>query len=123
MRSWAISKLKLKSELPYRTIVRILGNEEDVKDWMKSDSFRRKKRWSVRNWTLGEQLNRWVAQMCERGNFVVPGDCDQGSVIANYSESSAPPHEQTNFSFSNWCLDCFKKRDKFKRHKIHGEDG
>ena len=119
---WAAANMQLRVLPSYRTVERILKNEEEVLSWASSDGRKRKKGWSVKNIVVELELRVWVMQMWECGVFLTDIMIQEKARRLQYAFNLLVPRtKQTNLAFSNGWLHLFKKRNGFKCYKSHGE--
>ena len=124
VQKWAEKHLKLPKLPSYKTIMRILSDEDQIIAMVNSDSCHKKSKKGMQNPVLDEQLTSWIILMWERGIFLTDYVIrEKAKRIQSALNLFSIPENKTEMKFTNGWLHRFKRRHNFKRYKSHGETG
>ena len=99
---WAVTEFNLKSPPSYITVLRILRDEAEITEWINTDGYVRKKKWSNRSNVFDEQLALWVWKMWERGVYLNEAIiAEKAKQLQRSLNRAVPPCERTSITFSN----------------------
>ena len=121
---WASKLMKLRQRPSYRTILRIIRDEDRIRVQATSTHFRMKKGLKVRSATIESIKVAWVWKMSKNEVFVTDIIImEKARKTQLQINATLPEEEQTQLQFSYRWLSKFKIRNCFKRYRSHGESG
>ena len=113
--AWAVNKLKLHSPPSYRTMLRILADEERIFNKVGSKEKDRTCETNVSSEELETELANWVSSMWRTGVFVSDALIkEKGRRIMEELNERTTQDKKISIAFSKGWIDKFKKRNGFQ---------
>ncbi len=115
VRGWAKSKLQLNTETFYRTIMRILKDQESIQERVKVIGSDAKKKLAVTNSEVDNIVRDWVYEMWERRVFLSDSIFQEQARRVQYTlNTSLSPGQRTFVQFTNGWLHLFLETKQFQ---------
>ena len=113
---WAFQSMKLRQRPSYRTILRIIQDEDRIRMNATSTHFRMKKDLTVRCANTESTMMGWVWKMSKNEVFIIDEIIMEKARRKQLQiNATLPEEEQTQLRFSYGWLSKFKTRNRFKR--------